>query len=429
MTVATKTRSQLSQQVYDFVRQRFATDTGQRRKSFKSDPRWKQFCQQGTELWLDSGDIHAIGEIWTQEFSALTTNNTLLNKEIQTGHYDDLILEAVELLHDFSDLSHQDRLLELGFILNAAHALRLVDEFDAYVSVEEHTILAHDVGKSLEYGRRYHAICPERFFVKIPLTAAGILATRQLSREGIAVNHTLGFSARQNYVVARLAKPTFVNVFLGRLNSFVNNNDLGGGDLVGEKATLASQAAISQLRESKGISTRQIGASIRSWQQYITLAGIDVITAPPKAASQLLARGDRIPQIESNVGSSFSPGVKAGIESASAHLDTLWDIDDKVAACVDAIEREDLTSFKPQDLVEFFEAHDCSDLLVHWSNAQVETSADEGKIPTLQNWAQELSDRSIGLDALMNLAGLNHFAADQKAMDNHICQIWERVKE
>ena len=112
-------------------------------------------------------------------------------------------------------------MLELAFILNARHGLRLVEQFDAYVSVEEHTALANDVETAVEVARRYHEICPERFIVKIPFTPAGLLATRRLSDEGIAINHTLGFSARQKYVIARVGRPAYVNVFMGRLGSFV----------------------------------------------------------------------------------------------------------------------------------------------------------------------------------------------------------------
>ena len=129
---------------------------------------------------MDSGSIDDIQEVWTKEFSALTTNNTLLNEEIQTGRYDSLIREADQMLDQSSDLSEKEKILEIAFILNAYHGLRLVEKFDSYVSVEEHTDLAWDVKAAVEYARRYHAICPERFYVKIPFTPAGLLATRQL---------------------------------------------------------------------------------------------------------------------------------------------------------------------------------------------------------------------------------------------------------
>lgn len=427
MTTLTRTDSQLSRQVHEFVRKDFSPRFGQRAEAFASDSRWTPFRELGTELWLDSGNLDDVGRIWTRDFAALTTNNTLLNQEIQTGRYDKLILEAAGLLRGFPELSERDQRLELGFILNATHALRLVEEFDAHVSVEEHTDLAHDVEGAVEYARRYYAVCPERFYVKIPFTAAGILATRRAQREGIPVNHTLAFSARQNYVVTRVAQPMFVNVFLGRLNSFVIDNALGSGDYVGEKATLASQAAVRRLRESKGLATRQIGASLRTWEQYIHLAGIDVMTAPPDVAGQLLARGNQLPRIASRVGWTYEPGIKADVDAARIGLNALWDIDDDLVACVDALEEEDLDSLDPQELVNFFQAHGCSDFLAHWSNSQIAMSREEGKIPRFDRWADSLAAGSIGLDSLMNLAALNGFVTDQQEMDNHIAQVCRRA--
>ena len=58
--------------------------------------------------------------------------------------------------------------------------------------------------------------------------------------------------------------------------------------------------------------------------------------------------------------------------------------------------------------------------LVRWSNSEIATSAEEGKIPKLSNWADQLAHRSIGLDSLMNLAGLNSFITDQREMDTHV---------
>ena len=74
--------------------------------------------------------------------------------------------------------------------------------------------------------------------IKIPLTPEGYLAVRILRKEGMPINFTLGFSARQNYLAARLSNPNYVNVFLGRLNQVVIENSVGGGELVGEKVTL-----------------------------------------------------------------------------------------------------------------------------------------------------------------------------------------------
>jgi transaldolase len=419
--------SQLSQQVHDFVRRDFSPHFGQPEEEFRTDPFWRQFPDLGTALWLDSGNFEEVGRVWTREFSALTTNNTLLNREVQTGTYDDLISEAAGLLSGFPDLTEREFMLEMAFILNATHALRLVERFDAHVSVEEHTDLAHDIEQSVEYARRYYAVCPERFYVKIPFTPAGLLATRRARQEGIPINHTLGFSARQNYVIARVAWPDFVNVFLGRLNTVIAENGLGSGEYVGEKATLASQEAVRDLRMKGGILTYQIGASFRSWEQYARLAGIDVITSPPKIAAEFRQKADELPPIESQLGQDYVLGINGDVDPRRIGLDTLWDIEDKLIACIDALGREDIDSFRAEKLVDFFEAHGCSDFLVRWSNSEIATSAEEGKIPKLSNWADQLGHRSIGLDSLMNLAGLNSFIADQREMDNHVKDVLQKT--
>ncbi|MHC4616869.1 MAG: transaldolase family protein [Planctomycetota bacterium] len=420
------TRSGLRQEIEGFVKSGFKPRFGQLRGCFETNPTWQRLRELGSELWLDTGSIEDAQKLWTREFSALTTNNTLLNREVQTGRYDSLIDEAAQILSAYPHLTEHQRMLEMAFILNAWHGLRLVETFDAYVSVEEHTALAHDVDQTVDYARRYHAICPERFIVKIPLTPAGLLATRRVSAEGIPVNHTLGFSARQNYMIARIGRPAFVNVFLGRLNSFVVDNDLGDGSYVGEKATLASQAAVRELRQRNMAPARQIGASFRAGAQLRDLAGIDVMTMPPKVASEFLSMGMSPDQITDKSAVQYSPGVNEAADRQAIRLDTLWDIEDKLVACVDALEKENLDSFTPDDMIDFFRDRDCADVLVRWADSEIETSTAEGKIPKLVNWQEALADNSIGLDSLMNLAGLRSFATDQKAMDDRVRQVLER---
>jgi len=412
--------SKLTREIERFVKKGFSPRFGQLKETFKTNPFWQRLGQLGTDLWLDSGSIGDVQPLWTREFSALTTNNTLLNKEIQTGQYDSLISEVARTLAAHAELSERERLLEIAFVLNAWHALRLVEKFDAFVSVEEHTDLAHDVQPAIDYARRYFHICPERFLIKIPFTPAGLLATRRLSREGIPVNHTLGFSARQNYVMARIGKPAFVNVFLGRLNSFVASNGLGDGRYVGEKATLASQRVIRQLRE-KGLTTsRQIGASFREGSQVRDLAGIDVMTIPPKVAAQFLQMQLGPDEIVDRTAADYRLGVQESVDREAIRLNTLWDVGGELVRCLDALEKEDLDSFTPDDLIDFFSQHGCGDIFVRWTNSQIETSAREGKIPKLDHWKEALESKAIGLDSLMNLAGLNSFAADQKEMDDRV---------
>jgi transaldolase len=415
----TEHQSELGRKAEELARVRDERTTGPSPTETPSHPLWRRMRELGTELWLDSGDIDAISEVWTREFTGLTTNNTLLNREVQKGEYDDLMEQAWRLLEGYSLLSESDRRLEVAFILNTHHALRLVKRFDARVSVEEHTALTDDLKGAINYARRFHAICPERFYVKIPYSAAGLLATRRLSDEGIAVNQTLGFSARQNYLTARIARPAFVNVFLGRLNSFVADNAFGPGRHVGQRATLASQIVLRVLRDEGRTRTRQIAASLREGQQVADLAGVDVITMPPRVAKEFLELGLEPEDLQDRTAELCDIEVDPEIAEA-VRLDTLWQMSKEAAACADALEQERLAMFTPTRLKGFFQRHRCADLLVKWTDRQVQTSAAEGKIPDLATWQEDLAEGRIGLDSLMTLAGWNSFHADQEALDRRV---------
>lgn len=417
---AAKTQSELEHQLRMFVKKDFSPRFNQLEGGFATDSRWEKLKRLGTQLWLDSGNIAEIEKFWTKEFSAVTVNNTLLNKEIQAGRYDSLIPEVGSILNSYSHLSEQEKMLEFSFVLNVWHGLRLVEKFDAYVSLEEHTGIANDVERAVAYARRIYEICPERFFVKIPFTPAGLLATRRLSAEGVAVNHTLGFSARQNYLIARIGGPAYVNVFLGRLNSFVADNKLGDGSYVGEKATLASQKSVKKLRNENLTNSLQIGASFRNGRQIFDLAGIDVMTVPPKVAGEFLELKINVDEIEDKTAQEYTEGINDGVSRDAIRLDTLWAVDDALVSCVSELEKENLDSFTSGDLIDFFKKRNCSDLLVEWNDSQIETSLQEGKIPNLSNWKDALESKEIGLDSLMNLAGLNSFRSDQGATDERI---------
>jgi transaldolase len=415
---AIQEHSAVAQRVDDFVCQHRKAPLDSARAAPSSQATWRRLHELGTELWFDSGDIDGIHQLWTADITAVTTNNTLLNKEVQKGTYDTFIQQAAALLDEFSGLTQKQRLLELAFMLNARHGLALVERFGALVSVEEHTDLAHDLDGAIAYGRRLHGICPEHFIVKIPLTAAGILATRRLAEEGIPVNHTLGFSARQNALVTRLAGPAYVNVFLGRLNSVTADNALGSGEHVGERATLASQQEIRRLREAHGLPTRQIAASLRHGMQVVDLAGVDVMTMPIAVAEELTGGDAPVDAIKDCSSEDYTPGIAA--DSAWARFDTLWDVPDALTESLDVLADADLNDWSAKELTAALANAGYRDLLVDWTPEQQTASAKEGKIPKLENWRELLEAKRIGLDSLMNLAGLNSFAADQADMDKHV---------
>lgn len=405
----------------EIVLEGFAPHYGRLSKRFPSSALWQRMRDLGSQLWLDTGDMEAITFRWTRQFMALTTNNTLLNKEVQKGAYDMLVRRSADALRQVhADLDEQSLIHEIAFILNAYHALRLVERFDAFVSVELHTDLAQDVEASIGYGRRYHEICPDRFIIKVPLTPAGLIAAGRLSREGVPVNFTLGFSARQNLVICEIARPQYCNVFLGRLNQVIKENDLGSGDQVGERACSASQKVVRELRESMGISIQQIAASIRSGQQILDLAGVDVLTMPPEAASGFVEMGLKPENVHAGIDRDFQPGINANVRPADYAIDTLWDVPRGLRAQAEYIGQQDLQGLGPHAIEHDLESAGFGDVLPLWTQEDRQQARQDGKIPKLNAWRDRLAHGEIGLDALMTLHGLESFAKDQKAMDDRI---------
>ncbi|MHC4740417.1 MAG: transaldolase family protein [Planctomycetota bacterium] len=404
---------------HEISRKGFEHEFGRPKADVKDQALWEDVRRLGTRLWLDTGDLDVASELWCRQFEALTTNNTLLNKEIQKGIYDDLITEAACAIGDSApEIDKDELILEIAFVLNARHGLRLVQAFDAYVSVELHTDLGNDIERSIAYGKRYHRICPERFYVKVPLTPAGLIAARKLGQTKVPVNFTLGFSARQGYAAALISQPRYANVFMGRLNAFVADNNLGDGKNVGEKATLATQREILKLRDAGKTETRLIGASMRESSQVATLAGLDVFTMPPKVAAGYLENPpkDISRQVEEDPSIDFADGVTAIDYNAA----TLWEVTEAFKNCVAGLLKRDIGRMSADDLQAHFEDAGFADFLPRWSEQDIRTAADDGKIPVFEKWKARLASGEIGVDALMNLSAFHSFATDQKALDARI---------
>jgi len=389
--------------------------------SFRSDPIWASFRDLGSMLWLDTGDLDEVKKLWTREFTHMTTNNTLVNKEVQKGQFDELIPRAAARLREEESGIDENRLVqEIGFILNCRVALRLIDTFDAHVSVELPPVVAHDVDASMALARRYYAVCPERFLIKVPLTPAGYITVRRLASEAMPINFTLGFSARQNFLAALISRPQFVNVFMGRLNSFVADNGLGDGKLVGEKATLASQQGLWLLRD-EGINeeTRQIGASTREAQQVIDLAGIDVFTLPPKVATALHDRLAAHPEpLACCAERTFNPSLAPGAESAG--LSALWDMSEEFQQMARLLSADAPALETPDSMLRFLDSHGFGNMFHTWTEEETRQLFEDGKIPKLARWKDRLASGEIALDDLMSNSALQSFAHDQKELDDRV---------
>ncbi len=413
--------SAFAKAVAGFCKRGHVPPTKATRAAFPTSAVWQALARTGTALWLDTGDIAAAKELWTREFTALTTNNTLLNKEVQKGIYDQLVPEAAALLRQADPKLPSERLvLEIAFVLNAVHGLKLVATFDADVSVELHTDLSRDAEASYQYGKRYAAICPDRFIVKVPLTPEGVFAARRLSRDGIRVNFTLGFSARQNYLVALVARPAFVNVFMGRLNAFAADNKLGDGRNVGEKATLASQRVLRRLQENPGIPVEQIGASMRNGRQCFDLMGLDVFTMPTAAAKEYLQLAPAGADVKDRTADDPAVSWAAGVDARRIGLDAFWAIDEDFEKAMCKLAAESLDTMTGPQLRAFLAAQGVGGLFPTLTAEGQQRVTKEGKIPVFASWQDQVAAGKASWDGIATEAALASFAVDQKALDDRI---------
>ncbi|WP_240232333.1 fructose-6-phosphate aldolase [Devosia lacusdianchii] len=115
----------------------------------------------------------------------------------------------------------------------------------------------------------------ENVVVKLPLTLAGLKATKTFKERGVKTNVTLCFSANQALLAAKCGA-TYISPFLGRLDDI----NLDGVELIEN---------IRQIYDNYAFDTEILAASIRSPNHVtqVALAGADVATIPPDVIRKL----------------------------------------------------------------------------------------------------------------------------------------------
>jgi len=192
------------------------------------------------QLFLDTASVAEIKTMWDVGIlDGVTTNPTLVAKEGKT--FDALLRE----------------ICALGI---------------PSVSAE---VVATDTDGMLREGRRLREFHPS-IYVKVPMTTAGLRATRLLAKEGTRVNMTLVFSANQALLAAKVGA-TYVSPFIGRLD----DQGQDGMELVRE---------IVAIYRNYRIPTKVLVASVRHPMHVVDAAkiGADIATMPFPVMEKLI---------------------------------------------------------------------------------------------------------------------------------------------
>jgi transaldolase len=166
-------------------------------------------------------------------------------------------------------------------------------------------------------------------FVKVPFMPhdpACFLIARELEREGVPVNFTSTFSARQAVAAALLTDATRTNIFMGRLSQGL------GSELLGEHVALDAQRALRGLRREAGVKTRLIVASMRGWESFVRLAGCDVFTAPCAVLRNFNEHAERVlgeltSQLETSYEEQLEFSAQALETLGSERIARLWRVE------------------------------------------------------------------------------------------------------
>src|ERR1700692_908429 len=164
----------------------------------------KELLNYGQSMWLDyiRHDLFTTGKlaklIDKDGLRGMTSNPSIFEKAIgESTLYDDIL----HSLASRKDLTTTDIYEQIAIrdIQSAADALRSVYEQskfrDGYVSLEVSPLLAHKTQETIDEARRlWKAVKRENVMIKVPGTAEGLPAIRQLISEGINVNGTLLFA-------------------------------------------------------------------------------------------------------------------------------------------------------------------------------------------------------------------------------------------
>ena len=170
----------------------------------------QQLHDLGQSLWLDnmSRELLSDGTLrrYISDFSitGLTSNPTIFDQAIRSGSaYDADIRQKT-----WEGKSAQALFMELALddLTQAADLFRPVHEatdgVDGWVSLEVSPLLVNDAEGSAKEAIRLHSLGQRRnLFIKIPGTAAGLLAIEESIFSGVPINVTLLFS-RDHYVAA-----------------------------------------------------------------------------------------------------------------------------------------------------------------------------------------------------------------------------------
>ena len=241
-----------------------------------------------TTIVADSGDLNAI-----QQFRPLdaTTNPSLITAAAQQPENRELIEDAYAQAKQ--EGYQLDQLVERTIdILTVKLGVEILNIIEGRVSTEVDAALSYNteetIAKAKELLALYHdyGIDQNRILIKIASTWEGIQAAKALEAEGIHCNLTLLFGLHQAKACAD-AKVTLISPFVGRILDWFKKAENIESYPIEKDPGVLSVKEIYHYYKQHHIKTEVMGASFRSVDQVLGLAGCDLLTVAPNLLEKL----------------------------------------------------------------------------------------------------------------------------------------------
>ncbi|ENX48833.1 transaldolase [Acinetobacter ursingii NIPH 706] len=244
--------------------------------------------KQVTTVVADSSDLEAI-----RQFRPLdaTTNPSLITAAASQPENRELIEAAYTQARE--EGYQADQLIERTIdILTVKFGVEILKLIEGRVSTEVDASLSYDTEATLQKARELsklyqdYGIDPSRVLIKIASTWEGIQAAKVLEAEGIACNLTLLFGLHQAQACAD-AHITLISPFVGRILDWYKKAENIDHYPTEKDPGVISVKKIYHYYKQHDIQTQVMGASFRSVDQVLGLAGCDLLTISPALLTEL----------------------------------------------------------------------------------------------------------------------------------------------
>ncbi len=234
-----------------------------------------------TTIVADTGDLSAIARLKPID---ATTNPSLITKALIHPDNQAMLSETMSRHQGNVDTVIDELTIQIGCNILELIEGRVSTEVDARLSYDTKAT----IDKALEFIDAYQkaGVDSERVLIKMAATWQGIEAARYLETQNIHCNLTLLFGQHQAVACAD-AGVTLISPFVGRILDWQKRQQSRQNVPVSEDMGVQSVKLIYQYFKQHGYATQVMGASFRSVEQILALAGCDLLTIAPDLIDEL----------------------------------------------------------------------------------------------------------------------------------------------